>query len=91
VFVVSQVSFDQFAFSPNQTISDDQGTWIKESNEKVFRILRETPPDGEKFAEAIEVRSALHLTPSILHFESTAFNIVCTVFNNFLSFQSQPS
>lgn len=75
-------------FSPNQTITDDQGTWIKESNEKVFRILRETPPDGEKFAEAIEVHFVLHLMHSMLCLNLQHLIYSLHVLYNFLSFRS---
>lgn len=32
-------------------MKSDQKEWIQSNKEKVFNLLKETPPDGEKFAE----------------------------------------
>ena len=62
--------------SATQILADDQGPWVKDTQDKVYRILKETPPDGEKFAEAMEVVfyvehsgnfNLLSLTPIILN------------------------
>ena len=42
-------------FSQNHVLNDDQSSWIKKTAEKVYQLMKETPPDGEKYAEAIEV------------------------------------
>lgn len=36
------------------TLSDEQNGWIKASTEKIYQLIRETPPDGEKFAKTVE-------------------------------------
>jgi len=36
-------------------LSEDQTTWIKLITERVMTVLRETPPDGDKFADTVEV------------------------------------
>lgn len=41
-----------------QTLADDQATWVKETQDKVFSILQETPPDGDIFAKTIKVLGA---------------------------------
>ena len=41
--------------SSTQILEDEQTTWAKTASERIFKILKETPPDGEKFAAAIEV------------------------------------
>ncbi|KAL4236751.1 THO complex subunit 1 [Mactra antiquata] len=35
-------------------LSDDQSNWIKSSTEKIYQLIKETPPDGEKFAKTVE-------------------------------------
>ena len=37
-----------------QTLTDEQSTWVRDTTEKVFKILRETPPDGDQFGHTIE-------------------------------------
>ena len=37
------------------TLTDEQAAWVKTTTEKVFALLKETPPDGEKFCKAVEV------------------------------------
>jgi len=41
--------------SASQALSDDQSTWVKQTNERVLKILRETPPDGEIFTDTVMV------------------------------------
>ncbi|XP_053393953.1 THO complex subunit 1-like isoform X2 [Mercenaria mercenaria] len=36
------------------TLSDEQSNWIKSSTEKIYQLIKETPPDGEKFAKTVE-------------------------------------
>ena len=38
-----------------QTLTDDQAAWVKQTNERVLKILRETPPDGEVFTNTVMV------------------------------------
>ncbi|KAK2156521.1 hypothetical protein LSH36_211g02046 [Paralvinella palmiformis] len=40
--------------STSQVLSEDQTTWIKLITERVMTVLRETPPDGDKFADTVE-------------------------------------
>lgn len=35
-------------------LTDDQSNWIKSSTEKIYQLIRETPPDGEKFSQTVE-------------------------------------
>lgn len=37
-----------------QTLTDEQNNWMKTSLEKIYQLIRETPPDGEKFAKTVE-------------------------------------
>nr|CAG4645410.1 EOG090X0324 [Lynceus sp. MCZ IZ 141354] len=41
----------------NQKLSEEQTTWLKEAQNKVYEILRDTPPDGAQFV--ISVRKIL--------------------------------
>ena len=36
-------------------LSDDAQSWVKSTSEHVYKLMRETPPDGDQFAKAIEV------------------------------------
>ncbi|PFX17743.1 THO complex subunit 1 [Stylophora pistillata] len=40
--------------STNQVLSESQSTWIKDATSQVYELLRETPPDGDKFAKTVE-------------------------------------
>ncbi|KAL3868154.1 hypothetical protein ACJMK2_040988 [Sinanodonta woodiana] len=40
--------------SSNQVLTEDQSTWVKATQEKIYVLLRETPPDGEQFAKTVE-------------------------------------
>ena len=37
-------------------LTDDQSNWLKNAEDKVYQLIRETPPDGVQFAKTIEVR-----------------------------------
>ena len=41
--------------SNTQVLTEEQSAWVKETTDKVFKMLEETPPDGPKFAETIQV------------------------------------
>ncbi|XP_066246596.1 THO complex subunit 1 [Euwallacea similis] len=45
-YLTSSVKFK----SDNYELKADQKEWIQNSSEKVYNLLRETPPDGENFA-----------------------------------------
>ena len=47
-------------FRANQTLNEDQITWIKEATEKVSKSLRETPQDGEQFLLTVKVSHHTH-------------------------------
>ncbi|KAM7435596.1 THO complex subunit 1 [Porites harrisoni] len=49
-YLVGNVKFK----SANQVLNESQSTWVKEMTSQVYELLRETPPDGEKFAKAVE-------------------------------------
>lgn len=38
----------------NQVLNDTQLTWIKETTERVYTIIKETPPNGSNFAKTVE-------------------------------------
>lgn len=37
----------------SQVLAEEQSNWIKASTEKVYTLLKETPPDGELFSKSI--------------------------------------
>ncbi|KAK2173448.1 hypothetical protein NP493_873g01065 [Ridgeia piscesae] len=41
-------------FSSNQVLAEEQAGWVKKTNDRVYAILRETPPDGATFATTTE-------------------------------------
>ena len=41
--------------SASQILTDDQAAWVKQTSERVLKILRETPPDGELFTDTVTV------------------------------------
>lgn len=49
-YLVGNIKFK----SPNQVLNESQSTWVKETTSQVYELLRETPPDGDKFAKAVE-------------------------------------
>ncbi|XP_076601258.1 THO complex subunit 1 [Chaetodon auriga] len=49
-YLKGQVKFK----SSNCVLNDDQTTWIEETTKLVYQLLREIPPDGDKFATMVE-------------------------------------
>ncbi|KAI5101611.1 THO complex subunit 1 [Silurus meridionalis] len=49
-YLKGQVKFK----SSNCVLNDDQTSWMEETTKLVYQLLRETPPDGEKFAVMVE-------------------------------------
>nr|XP_020447258.1 THO complex subunit 1 isoform X1 [Monopterus albus] len=49
-YLKGQVKFK----SSTCVLNDDQTTWIEETTKLVYQLLRETPPDGDKFATMVE-------------------------------------
>ncbi|KAJ7386315.1 THO complex subunit 1 [Desmophyllum pertusum] len=49
-YLVGDVKFK----STNQVLNESQSTWVKETTSQVYELLRETPPDGDKFTKAVE-------------------------------------
>ncbi|KAK7100737.1 THO complex subunit 1-like [Littorina saxatilis] len=37
-----------------QVLSEEQTNWVKASEEKVYQLIRETPPAGDKFADIVK-------------------------------------
>uniref|UniRef100_A0A3Q3WE85 Death domain-containing protein n=1 Tax=Mola mola TaxID=94237 RepID=A0A3Q3WE85_MOLML len=49
-YLKGQVKFK----SSSCVLNDDQTTWIEETTKVVYQLLREIPPDGDKFATMVE-------------------------------------
>lgn len=49
-YLKGQVKFK----SSSSILNDDQTTWIEETTKLVYQLLREIPPDGDKFATMVE-------------------------------------
>ncbi|XP_038157507.1 THO complex subunit 1 [Cyprinodon tularosa] len=49
-YLKGQVKFK----SSSCVLNDDQSAWIEETTKLVYQLLRETPPDGDKFATMVE-------------------------------------
>ncbi|XP_014836403.1 PREDICTED: THO complex subunit 1 isoform X1 [Poecilia mexicana] len=49
-YLKGQVKFK----SSSCVLNDDQSAWIEETTKLVYQLLRETPPEGEKFATMVE-------------------------------------
>ncbi|XP_068196567.1 THO complex subunit 1 [Antennarius striatus] len=49
-YLKGQVKFK----SSGCVLNDDQTTWIEETTQLVYQLLREIPPDGDKFATMVE-------------------------------------
>ncbi|KAM6919247.1 THO complex subunit 1 [Xenentodon cancila] len=49
-YLKTQVKFK----SSSCVLNDDQTTWIEETTKLVYQLLREIPPDGDKFATMVE-------------------------------------
>ncbi|XP_044749657.1 THO complex subunit 1 [Coccinella septempunctata] len=48
-YLTCSVKFKSESFE----LKSDQKDWIQSTTEKIYKLLRETPPDGEKFAEIV--------------------------------------
>ncbi|KAL3284462.1 hypothetical protein HHI36_018623 [Cryptolaemus montrouzieri] len=48
-YLTSSVKFKSESFE----LKTDQKDWIQSTTEKIYKLLRETPPDGERFAEIV--------------------------------------
>ncbi|XP_064625067.1 THO complex subunit 1-like isoform X2 [Lineus longissimus] len=40
--------------SADHVLNDEQANWVKETQAKIMQLIKETPPDGDKFAKYIE-------------------------------------
>ncbi|KAM4557250.1 THO complex subunit 1 [Fundulus diaphanus] len=49
-YLKGQVKFK----SSSCVLNDDQSAWIEETTKLVYQLLRETPPDGDRFATMVE-------------------------------------
>ncbi|KAI3374858.1 hypothetical protein L3Q82_021396, partial [Scortum barcoo] len=49
-YLKGQVKFK----SSSCVLNDDQSTWIEETTKLVYQLLKEIPPDGDKFAAMVE-------------------------------------
>ncbi|KAL4624586.1 THO complex subunit 1 [Arapaima gigas] len=49
-YLKGQVKFK----SSSCVLNDDQCLWMEETSKQVYQLLRETPPDGDKFAAMVE-------------------------------------
>ncbi|XP_028282624.1 THO complex subunit 1 isoform X2 [Parambassis ranga] len=49
-YLKGQVKFK----SSSCVLNDDQTAWIEETTKLVYQLLKETPPDGDKFANMVE-------------------------------------
>ncbi|XP_037537710.1 THO complex subunit 1 [Nematolebias whitei] len=49
-YLKGQVKFK----SSSCVLNDDQNTWIEDTTKLVYQLLREIPPDGDKFASMVE-------------------------------------
>ncbi|XP_041358036.1 THO complex subunit 1-like [Gigantopelta aegis] len=49
-YLNSQVKFK----TASMVLTDEQSAWLKNVEEKVYQLIRETPPDGTQFAKTIE-------------------------------------
>ncbi|KAM9844702.1 THO complex subunit 1 [Aulostomus maculatus] len=49
-YLKGQVKFK----SSSCNLNDDQATWVEETTKLVYQLLREIPPDGDKFATMVE-------------------------------------
>lgn len=41
-------------FSDNQELKVQEAEWVKETTDRVYSLLKETPPDGESFSKTVE-------------------------------------
>ncbi|XP_051983921.1 THO complex subunit 1-like [Xyrauchen texanus] len=49
-YLKGQVKFK----SSSCVLNDDQSSWVEDTTKLVYQLLRETPPDGDKFASMVE-------------------------------------
>ncbi|RWS05109.1 THO complex subunit 1-like protein [Dinothrombium tinctorium] len=49
-YLLANVRFKQ----DTQTLSEEQSNWIKETNEKVLKLIEETPPNGVEMRKCVE-------------------------------------
>lgn len=38
-------------------LSEEQTQWVKTSEERVYQLICETPPSGDKFADTVKVNA----------------------------------
>uniref|UniRef100_A0A3P8VZ11 THO complex 1 n=1 Tax=Cynoglossus semilaevis TaxID=244447 RepID=A0A3P8VZ11_CYNSE len=53
-YLTGQVKFKSYLCSSSLILNDDQSTWIEETTKLVYQLLKEIPPDGDKFATMVE-------------------------------------
>ena len=53
--MTSKNTVDVFV-SASHVLTDQQSHWVKTVTERVYCLLKETPPDGETFAKTTRVR-----------------------------------
>lgn len=49
-YLNAQVKFK----TPSQILSEEQSGWVKTATERIYALIRETPPNGDQFAATIE-------------------------------------
>ncbi|XP_048581884.1 THO complex subunit 1 [Nematostella vectensis] len=49
-YLVGNIKFK----SSSQVLSELQSLWVKETTSQVYQLIKETPPDGESFANTVE-------------------------------------
>lgn len=49
-YLQSNIKFKQ----ETHLLTDDQTKWVKETTDLIYKLLKETPPDGTKFAKNVE-------------------------------------
>ena len=40
--------------SEKQVLTDEQVEWVKQTTEKIYKLIAETPPEGEKFLQCVK-------------------------------------
>ena len=72
-------------YRASQTLTDEQAAWVKQTTERVLKILRETPPDGELFTNTVTVcllalsRSLIFVKEQnpIIELNVSSFAVIC--------------
>ena len=41
--------------SASQSLSEEQSQWIRTIQDKVYQLIKETPPDGDQFSKTVQV------------------------------------